>query len=158
MTSVAISPTTSADSLLSVPGAEITVREVPWHHLAAVALREALAGEMLLRGAEPFAGHGELAALFGAHAETVAYTGVAFTNEGLPAGYAALRWTGDDVELAGLYVVPGHRDSGVSAALLAAAETAARGLRASRLGSQARGEVLALPLATVGLVTGEAPA
>jgi GNAT superfamily N-acetyltransferase len=142
MTSGAPTQAAIADSRLGVPGADITVREVPWHHLAAVALREALAGEMLLRATEPFPGHGGLAAVFGADAATVAYTGVAFTGEGLPAGYAALRWAGDhDVELAGLYVVPSHRTSGASSLLLAAAEAAARGLRGNR--SADDGEVAA---------------
>jgi GNAT superfamily N-acetyltransferase len=150
MTSGATTQTTNADSLLSVPGADITVREVPWHHLAAVALREALAGEMLVRGAEPSPGRGGLAAVFGADARTVAYTGVAFTDEGLPAGYATLRWTDDDVELAGLYVVPSHRDSGTSTALLAAAEAAARGLRGSRLRSASDAERRRRPCVAAG--------
>jgi GNAT superfamily N-acetyltransferase len=121
-----------AEPLRGVPGADIIVREVPWHHLAAVALREALAGEMLMRGTEPFRARSDLAAVFGADAETVAYTGVAFTDEGLPAGYAALRWADGSIEFAGLYVVPSHRESGTSAALLAAAEAAAQGLRSRR--------------------------
>lgn len=133
-----IADTTSADWSLGVrqedssfgaPGTDITVREVPWHHLAAVALREALAGELLLRQGElpgvPGGPAAPGAGTFGASAATVAYSAVAFTGEGLPVGHTALRWIGDDVGLAGLYVVPGHRDSGVAATLLAAAAQAA---------------------------------
>jgi GNAT superfamily N-acetyltransferase len=142
----------SVDSLVSVPCADITVREVPWHHLAAVALREALAGEMLLRDAETFLRPGGPGPVFGADAGTVAYTAVAFTEEGLPVGHAALRWNGDDVELAGVYVVPGRRDSGVTAALLAATEAAARGLRA---GAGAGSALRVLSLAAAVSAAGE---
>lgn len=147
----------------------VTVREVPWHHLAAVALREALAGEMLLRDADAVRSPGGLATVFGADAETVAYTAVAFTDDGLPVGHTALRWNGGDVELAAVYVVPAHRGSGVTAALMSAAESAARGLRAGRApGPQADGgsagrvsanaSTRAVPLATVGSVAREEPA
>jgi GNAT superfamily N-acetyltransferase len=133
----------------TVPGG-ITVREVSWHHLAAVALREALAGEMLIRDADAMLGAGGPAAVFGADGGTVAYTGVAFTADGLPVGHTALRWNAGDVELAGVYVVPAHRDSGVTAALLAAAETAARGLR-----EHASAGLPALPWATAPAVNAD---
>jgi len=129
-TTTEASRTAVADLVARIPGPAVTVREVPWHHLAAVALREALAGEMLVRDAAALLGPGGRAKLFGADAATVAYTAVAFTEEGLPAGHAALRWNGSDLELAGVYVLPAYRDSGVTPALLAAAEAAARGLRA----------------------------
>ncbi len=109
----------------------VTVREVGWHHLAAVALREALAAEMLLHSADrlqTLAGEGPANG-----AGTVAYTGVAFTQEGLPVGHAALRWNDDDVELHRVYVTPSCRGSGTAAALLAAAEEAARGLHVRRI-------------------------
>jgi GNAT superfamily N-acetyltransferase len=109
----------------------VTVREVAWHHLAAVALRESLAAEMLVRYSGRPAG---LAAETPAQsAGAVAYTGVAFTPEGLPVGHAALRWNDDDVELQRVYVTPPYRGSGTAAALLAAAEDAARTLRVRRI-------------------------
>jgi GNAT superfamily N-acetyltransferase len=109
----------------------VTVREVGWHHLAAVALREALAAEMLLRSAAwPAEVAGETPA---AVAGAVAYTGVAFNTEGLPVGHAALRWNDDDVELQRVYITPPYRGSGTAAALLAAAEEAARELQARRI-------------------------
>jgi hypothetical protein len=68
---------------MAVDGREpVTVREVAWHHLAAVALRESLAAEMLYSGPPQSPASGG----------AVAYTGVAFTPEGLPVGHAALRW------------------------------------------------------------------
>jgi GNAT superfamily N-acetyltransferase len=107
--------------------AVVTVREVAWHHLAAVALREELAAELLLRSADRIAGQpGEAPA-------RVAYTGVAFTQDGLPVGHAALRWNDDDIELQRMYVTPPYRGSGTAAALLAAAEQAARELRVRRI-------------------------
>ena len=111
------------------PADLVTVREVAWHHLAAVALRESLAAELLYAGraeslaGQPAAGGGGV----------VAYTGVAFTPEGLPVGHAALRWSGDDVELQRVYVTPPYRGSPTAAALLAAAEDAARALHARRI-------------------------
>jgi GNAT superfamily N-acetyltransferase len=69
----------------------------------------------------------------GQGAGTVAYTGVAFTPEGLPVGHAALRWNQDDIELQRVYVTPAYRGSATAAALLAAAEEAARALRVRRI-------------------------
>jgi GNAT superfamily N-acetyltransferase len=105
--------------------------EVGWHHLAAVALRESLAAEMLMRSS----GRPQVSAS-DAHAQcrgAVAYTGVAFTPEGLPVGHAALRWNDDDIELQRVYVTPPHRGSGTAAALLAAAEEAALALHVRRI-------------------------
>ena len=113
------------------PSDAVTVREVAWHHLAAVALRESLAAEMLVRYCgQPQSLMGEAPA-HGAGA--VAYTGVAFTAEGLPVGHAALRWNDDDIELQWVYVTPPHRGSGTAAALLAAAEEAARAMHVRRI-------------------------
>ena len=108
----------------------VTVREVAWHHLAAVALREAQAAEMLVHLCRTENLTGET---IGHGAGTVAYTGVAFTPEGLPVGHAALRWNQDDIELQRVYVTPGYRGSATAAALLAAAEEAARALHVRRI-------------------------
>jgi GNAT superfamily N-acetyltransferase len=109
---------------MAVDGRErVTVREVAWHHLAAVALRETLAAEMLYSGPPQSPASGG----------AVAYTGVAFTPDGLPVGHAALRWSDDDIELQRVYVTPPHRGSGTAAALLAAAEEAARALLVRRI-------------------------
>jgi GNAT superfamily N-acetyltransferase len=113
----------------SEPADIVTVREVAWHHLAAVALRESLAAELLYSGWSASL-PGQTPARRGG---VVAYTGVAFTPEGLPVGHAALRWSDDDVELQQVYVTPSYRGSGTAAALLAAAEDAARALDARRI-------------------------
>jgi GNAT superfamily N-acetyltransferase len=107
----------------------VNVREVAWHHLAAVALRESLAAELLYSGRSDGL-PGQAPARRGG---VVAYTGVAFTPEGLPVGHAALRWSDDEVELQQVYVTPPYRRSGTAAALLAAAEDAARALHARRI-------------------------
>jgi GNAT superfamily N-acetyltransferase len=113
------------------PAEAVTVREVAWHHLAAVALRESQAAEMLVG----YSGRpqGPAAEALSPGAGAVAYTGVAFTPEGLPVGHAALRWNDDDIELRRVYVTPPYRCSGTAAALLAAAEEAARALHVRRI-------------------------
>lgn len=115
---------TSTDLTVRAPGTDLTVREVPWHHVAAVAMREALGAEMLMSDPRAMPGPDGPAA-FSADAGTVAYAAVAFTGDGLAIGHAALRWTGSGVELAGVYVVPAYRESAATTALLAAAEAAA---------------------------------
>ena len=64
----------------------------------------------------------DLTTTLGVDADRVAYTGVAYTGQGVPVGHAALRWTGGDLELKRMYVAPSHRGTGVSVALLAAIE------------------------------------
>lgn len=116
------------------PADAVTVREVAWHHLAAVALRESLAAEMLYSGRPQSLTSGPRWAASPADSGgAVAYTGVAFTQEGLPVGHAALRWNDDDIELQRVYVTPRHQGSGTAAALLAAAEEAARALHVRRI-------------------------
>ena len=113
------------------PADVVTVREVAWHQLAAVALRESLAAEMLVRySGRPQSLAGEAPAQGGG---AVAYTGVVFTPEGLPVGHAALRWNDNGVELQRVYVTPPYRGSGAAAALLAAAEEAARAQYVGRI-------------------------
>jgi GNAT superfamily N-acetyltransferase len=125
----------AAESMAHTPGAapEVTVRAVEWGDPAAVALRDAMVEEMTARYADRFRDPGDLARGMGVEAGTVAYTGVAFTGEGLPVGHLALRPLDGDIELKRMYVAPSHRGTGVSAALLAAAEEAARALGARRI-------------------------
>lgn len=112
----------------------ITVRATGWHDPVAAALRTAMETEMELRYAD------RLAALrsdqgvqsLSVDAEAVVYVGVAYAGE-LPVGHVALRWTAGDLELKRMYVVPGHRGRGVSTALLAATERAARALGVRRI-------------------------
>jgi GNAT superfamily N-acetyltransferase len=124
----------NAQAVFGAPG--VTVREVAWHHVAAVALRETLAAELLCSG-RPLSleGGGE-----------VAYTGVAFTPEGMPVGHAALRWNDDDdIELQRVYVTPPYRCLATATALVTAAEQAAHALDARRIllrpGDQQPGDV-----------------
>ncbi|TDD86575.1 GNAT family N-acetyltransferase [Actinomadura rubrisoli] len=62
----------------------------------------------------------------------VAYVGLAYAG-GEPVGHAALRRLGGDLELKRMYVAAAHRGTGVSTALLAATEDAARALGARRV-------------------------
>jgi GNAT superfamily N-acetyltransferase len=105
----------------------IRVESVGWDDAAAVALREAMAAEMKIRYADRFITRN------GVQAETVAYTGVAYTDENVPVGHAALRRLGADLELKRMYVVPSHRGTGVSKALLSAVEQAAARLGGTRV-------------------------
>ncbi|UAC01738.1 GNAT family N-acetyltransferase [Dactylosporangium vinaceum] len=69
----------------------------------------------------------------GVDADTVVYTGVAYTADREPVGHAALRRLGADLELKRMYIVPSHRGTGVSVALLVAVEQAAARLGGQRL-------------------------
>jgi GNAT superfamily N-acetyltransferase len=117
--------------------AKIEIREVGWDDAVGEALRTTMELEMRLRYADRLAefiaqavDHAEV---LGVDADHVAYVGVAYDEDGLPLGHAALRWTGDDLELKRMYVAPSHRGKGVSTALLAGAEDAARALGVSRV-------------------------
>ncbi|GAA0842684.1 GNAT family N-acetyltransferase [Streptosporangium amethystogenes subsp. fukuiense] len=112
----------------------VTVRPVPWDDGAAVALRQAMTEEMGARYADLLAATpGLLPRGMDVEPETVAYSGVAYSAEGLPVGHVALRRLGGELELKRMFVVPSHRGTRVARALLAAAEDAARALGASRI-------------------------
>ncbi|MFG1874407.1 GNAT family N-acetyltransferase [Sphaerisporangium sp. NPDC049003] len=110
-----------------------TVRGVAYDDPAAVALREAMGQELRARYADRLADPGHLPRGMDVDSATVAYTGVAYSAEGVPVGHLLLRRAGADLELKRMYVAPGHRGTGVSTALLSAAEAAARGLGAARV-------------------------
>jgi GNAT superfamily N-acetyltransferase len=65
--------------------------------------------------------------------DSVTYTGLAIDQTGGAVGHCALRWSGTDLELKRMYVAPQARGSGVGTAILAAAETAAVRLGATRV-------------------------
>ncbi|GAA3411580.1 GNAT family N-acetyltransferase [Streptosporangium vulgare] len=108
----------------------IEVRPVGWDDTAAVALRRAMTEEMDARYADVLA---IMPSGMNVEPETVVYTGVAYTAEGVAVGHVALRGLGDDVELKRMFVPPSHRGTRVARALLAAAEDAARALGAPRV-------------------------
>ncbi|MEV0568820.1 GNAT family N-acetyltransferase [Dactylosporangium sp. NPDC050588] len=103
------------------------IESVDWDDAAAVALREAMAEEVALRYPDRFNDRN------GVDAGDVVYTGVVYTADGQPVGHAALRRLGEDLELKRMYIVPAHRGTGVSTALLAAVEEAAVRLGGRRL-------------------------
>ena len=109
----------------------VTVRSVPWDDDDAVALRDAMLGELAARYQDRITS-GELKWDDGVSAETVAYTGVADVA-GEPVGHVALRWLGPDLEIKRMYVAPQARGTGVGTALLAAVERTAAELGAARL-------------------------
>ncbi|MFB4301776.1 GNAT family N-acetyltransferase [Actinomadura sp. NTSP31] len=116
------------------------VRATEWDDPVAATLRDAMQAEMESRYADRVAKILAAAAAperkadgtLGVEAEQVVYVGVAYAG-GTGVGHIALRRYGGDVELKRMYVAPAHRGSGVAAALLAAAERAARSLGASRV-------------------------
>jgi GNAT superfamily N-acetyltransferase len=117
---------------------KIEVREVPWDDPTADRLRRAMELEMELRYADRIeellaTASIDVAEAMTVDADHVVYVGVAYDEDGRPAGHAALRRTEGELELKRMYVTPDHRGSGVSTALLAAVEEAARTLGASRI-------------------------
>jgi GNAT superfamily N-acetyltransferase len=116
------------------------VRATGWDDPAAAGLRDAMQAEMESRYADRVAEvlaaaadpQRKLDGTLGVEAEQVVYVGVAYTG-GTAVGHVALRRYGDGVELKRMYVAPAYRGSGAATALLAAAETAARSLGASRV-------------------------
>lgn len=110
-----------------------TVHAVGYADPVAVALREAMEEEMRIRYADRLAVFAELPQAILIQAETIVHTGIAVTADRTPVGHFALRDAGPDVELKRMYVAPSHRGKGVSTALLAAADVAARALGARRI-------------------------
>jgi GNAT superfamily N-acetyltransferase len=108
-------------------GLTVHVESVDWHDVAAEALRDAMSAEMRIRYADRFNNRN------GVEPDTVVYTGVAYTGDREPVGHVALRRLGADLEIKRMYVSPRHRGTGVSVALLAAAEEAAARLGAARI-------------------------
>jgi GNAT superfamily N-acetyltransferase len=111
----------------------VTVIAVDYDHPGARELRRAMAEEMGRRYADRVAELGAHERALGVVPDTVVYTGVAFTADGLPVGHLALRGAGEDVELKRMYVAPAHRGPGAAVALLRAAEEAAVDLGARRI-------------------------
>jgi GNAT superfamily N-acetyltransferase len=111
----------------------VSVREVDWQHEAAVALRKVLASETQLRYGDQLSSRGAAAVACSIDVSALAYTGVAFAADGLPIGHAALCWNSDDLELRAMCVTPFCQPAATGAALLAAAENAARRLGAKRV-------------------------
>lgn len=115
------------------------IREVGWADQTGAALRAAMESEMELRYADRIAEFTARAEalnhhdVLGVDADHVAYIGVAFDEHGLPVGHAALRWTGEHLELKRMYVVPNHRGNGVSTALLRGIEDAAQALGVAKI-------------------------
>jgi GNAT superfamily N-acetyltransferase len=120
---------------VSIDNAERTIHvaSVDWDDPYAVALREAMGAEMRLRYADRYAAGALIAATMAVEADSVAYTAVAYSADGLPIGHAALRWLGPDLELKRMYVAPSHRGKGVTGALLRAVEDEAARLGAARI-------------------------
>jgi GNAT superfamily N-acetyltransferase len=110
----------------------VTVVQVPWLHPDAVALRDAMAGEMAVRYVDRMTGDGIPPALRVAD-DDVTWTGLAVDSDGRPVGHAAMRWLDGDLEIKRVYVPPSARGTGVAKALLAAAERTARALGAARV-------------------------
>lgn len=118
------------------PRTELTIRAVDWDHSDAEALRAAMAAEVGPR----YADRAALMAKTQANAvdeSSVHRTFLVYRrdSEGVEqaVGHAALRWNGSDLELKRMFVHPDHRGTGVSTALLAASENAARDQGLSRL-------------------------
>lgn len=108
---------------------ELVTRAVDWNHPDAQALRAAMSAEVGPR----YADRAALMARTQANAVdegSVHRTFVVYRKDTLGAeravGHAALRWNGPDLELKRMFVDADHRGTGVSTALLAASENAAR--------------------------------
>lgn len=110
----------------------IRIIAVDFDHADAVAMREAMTQEMRVRYADRLGVPAHVPPGMSVQAETVAYACVAYLD-GNPVGHLALRRLEGDLELKRMYVAPTHRGTGVSTALLAAAEDAARALGARRI-------------------------
>jgi len=116
---------------------KVEIHETGWSDPDGEALRRAMEAEMEQRYADRLAEFASRAAdlpdALGVDADHVVYVGVAYDENGVPVGHAALRRTNGDLELKRMYVAPSHRGQGVSTALLAGIEDAARALGAPRV-------------------------
>lgn len=109
--------------------AALFTRAVDWDHPDAETLRAAMAAEVGPR----YADRAALMSKTQANAvdeSTVHRTFVVYRIDSagheFAVGHAALRWNGPDLELKRMFVHPDHRGSGVSTALLQAAENSVR--------------------------------
>lgn len=109
----------------------MNVETVEWDYPSAEALRAAMSREMDERYAD-MAGF-DFPEDFSVARDSVVYTGLARTEEGLAVGHIALRRLGGELEIKRMYVAPGHRGNGVAVALLEAAESAAASAGAERV-------------------------
>lgn len=109
----------------------MNVESVAWDDPAAEGLRAAMSEEMSERYSDMRTF--DFPEGFSVSPESVVYTGVALTADGVPVGHVALRRLGADLEIKRMYVAPGHRGNGVGVALLEAAEAAAARLGADRV-------------------------
>ncbi|MFB9839898.1 GNAT family N-acetyltransferase [Actinoallomurus acaciae] len=112
---------------------QITVTPVDYADPAAVALRRALTAEMVQRYADRATDPAAQPPVMHVEPDTVVYTAIAVTGDGLPVGHVTLRRAGEDLELKRMYVVPPYRGAGVAGALLRAAEEEARRRGARRI-------------------------
>ncbi|WP_019930632.1 GNAT family N-acetyltransferase [Nocardia sp. BMG111209] len=114
--------------MTSVP-TDLTVLEVEWDHPDAVLLR----GEMAAEVGPRYAGLMRELPVNPNHVDpdTVVRTYLAYADG--PAGHAAVRWNGGDLELKRMFVRPRYRGSRTAAVLLEAAEHTARTLALPRL-------------------------
>lgn len=103
---------------------DLTVRSVEWTHPDARSLRSAMVAEVGPR----YADRAALMATTRANdvdEQSVHRTFVVYRG-GRAVGHSAVRWNGPELELERMFVHPEHRGTGVSTALLAASENAAR--------------------------------
>lgn len=100
------------------------VHSVAWDDSRAIALRQLMNTEMSVRYADRKV---PTAALAVDHA-TVLWTGLAMTDDGVPAGHVALRGLDGGVEVKRMIVDPAFRGAGVARLLLEAAHAQARAL------------------------------
>ncbi|GAA5201429.1 GNAT family N-acetyltransferase [Rugosimonospora acidiphila] len=110
----------------------LQVVPVEWHHPDAASLRDAMVAEIEHRYADRISDPRQRSPQTSVESATVAYTALAYLDQ-TPVGHVALRHHFGDIELKRMYVAPAARGTGVGAALLSAAESAARAAGATRI-------------------------